>query len=72
MEKEMVLVKEENLTKRKIREKIEIEMNEYCLNRNKGKRLSDIWTCYYIPLETRTWLSQHEEDHTIKELNIMR
>ena len=44
MEKEMVLVKEENLTKRKIREKIEIEMNEYCLNRKKGNRLSDIQT----------------------------
>ena len=40
----MVLAKEENLTKRKIREKIEIEMNEYCLNRNKGNRLSDIQT----------------------------
>ena len=37
MEKGVIIAKEENLTRYKVREKIEIKMNIDCLNRDEGK-----------------------------------
>ena len=44
MEKATIIAKEEDLTKRKVREKIEIKMNPDCMNMDDGKKLSDTWT----------------------------
>lgn len=41
LENAMVITKEDNLTKRKVREKIEINMTQECLNRDDGTRLSN-------------------------------
>ena len=38
-----VIAREDNLTKQKIREKIEINMIDDCLNRDDGTKLSDTW-----------------------------
>lgn len=41
MEKATIIAKEDNLTKCRVREKIEIKMNLDCLDRDEGKKLSD-------------------------------
>ena len=43
LENVVVIVREDNLAKRKIREKIEINMIDDCLNRDDGTKLSDTW-----------------------------
>ena len=43
LENAKVIAREDNLTKRKIREKIEINMTNDCLNRDDGTKLSDTW-----------------------------
>ena len=43
LENAMVIAREDNLAKRKIREKIEINITNGCLNRDDGKKLSDTW-----------------------------
>ena len=44
VEKTTIISKEEDITKRKVREKIEIRLNLDCMNRDDGKKLSDTWT----------------------------
>ena len=44
MEKATIIAKEEHITKQKVREKIEIRLNPYCMNKDDGKKLSDTWT----------------------------
>ena len=44
MEKDSIIAKEENLTKIKAREKIEIKINCERLNKSEGKIISDKWT----------------------------
>ena len=44
MEKATIIAKKEDLTKRKVREKIEIRMNLDCMNMDDGKKISDTWT----------------------------
>jgi len=44
VEKTTIISKEEDITKRKVREKIEIRLNPYCMNKDDGKKLSDTWT----------------------------
>ena len=43
LENAKVIAREGNLLKRKIREKIEINLNENCLNRDDGAKISDSW-----------------------------
>ena len=43
MEKVVIVAKEEKLTKRKVREKIEIKMNHEFMNRDEGKILNETW-----------------------------
>ena len=43
LENAVVVAREDNIAKRKIREKIEINMAMDCLNRDDGKKLSDTW-----------------------------
>lgn len=43
IEKTLILSKEEHLTKRKVREKIEIELNQGRLNKYDGSKLSETW-----------------------------
>ena len=43
LENAKVIGREDNLIKRKIREKIEINLNNNCLNRDDGAKISDFW-----------------------------
>ena len=43
LENAKVISREDNLLKRKIREKIEINLNRNCLNRDDGAIISDSW-----------------------------
>ena len=43
LENANVIAREDNLFKRKIREKIEINLNENCLNKDDGAKISDSW-----------------------------
>ena len=43
LENAKVIAREDNLFKRKIKEKIEINLNENCLNRDDGAKISDSW-----------------------------
>ena len=43
LEDAKVIAKEDNLLKRKIREKIEINLTRNCLNRDDGAKISDFW-----------------------------
>ena len=43
LENAKVISREDNLIKRKIREKIEINLNENCLKRDDGANISDSW-----------------------------
>ena len=43
LENAKVIAREDNLFKRKIREKIEINLNENCLNSYDGAKISDSW-----------------------------
>ena len=43
LENAKVIAREDNLFKRKIREKIEINLSENCLNRDDDAKISDSW-----------------------------
>ena len=43
LENAKVIAREENLLRSKIREKIEINLNDNCLNKDDGAKISDSW-----------------------------
>ena len=53
LENAKVIAREDNLVKRKIREKIEINLNENCLNRDDGTKISDSWKPLLHSLHTK-------------------
>ena len=53
LENAKFIVREDNLVKRKIREKIEINLNENCLNRDDGAKISDSWKPLLHSLHTK-------------------
>ena len=53
LENAKVIAREDNLVKRKIREKIEINLNENCLNRDDGAKISDSWKPLLHSLHTK-------------------
>ena len=56
LEDAKVIAREDNLTKRKIREKIEINLNENYLNRDDGARINDSWKPLLCSLQTKKCL----------------
>ena len=56
LENAEVITREDNLTKRKIREKIEINLNENYFNRDDGAKISDSWKPLLCSLQTKKHL----------------
>ena len=53
LENAKFIAREDNLVKQKIREKIEINLNANCLNRDDGAKISDSWKPLLHYLQTK-------------------